>query len=50
MPESSLQEVLAEKLEEIAAQTEKITGVPVEVIVAKHPYRRRIKTKKELST
>jgi len=40
--ESSLQEIPAEKLEEIAAQTEKTTGVPVEVIIAKHPYRRRI--------
>ena len=39
--ESSLREVPAEKLEEIAAQTEKTIGVPVEVIVAKHPYRRR---------
>lgn len=39
--ESSLQEVTAEKLREIAARTEETTGVPVEVIVAKHPYRRR---------
>ena len=39
--ESSLQEVAAEKLWEIAARTEKIAGVPVEVIIAKHPYRRR---------
>jgi len=39
--ESSLQEVPAEKLREIAARTEETTGVSVEVIVAKHPYRRR---------
>ena len=39
--ESSLREVPAEKLEEIAARAEKATGVPVEVIIAKHPYRRR---------
>jgi len=39
--ESSLQEVPAEKLEKIAARTEKTTGVPAEVIIAKHPYRRR---------
>jgi wyosine [tRNA(Phe)-imidazoG37] synthetase (radical SAM superfamily) len=38
---SSLREVPVEKLEEIAARTEKATGVPVEVIIAKHPYRRR---------
>jgi len=39
--ESSLREVPAEKLEAIAALTEKATGVPVEVIIAKHPYRPR---------
>lgn len=39
--ESSLREVPAEKLEAIAARTEKATGVPVEVIIAKHPYRPR---------
>jgi len=39
--ESSLQEVPAEKLEAIAARTLKVTGVPVEVIIAKHPYRPR---------
>ena len=39
--ESSLREVSAEKLEEIAARAEKETGVPIEVIIAKHPYRRR---------
>jgi len=39
--ESSLQEVPPEKLREIAARTEETTGVPVEVIVAKQPYRRR---------
>ena len=38
---SSLREVPVEKLEAIAARTEKATGVPVEVIIAKHPYRRR---------
>jgi hypothetical protein len=36
---SSLREVPAEKLWEIAAQTEKVTGVPVEVIIASSPYR-----------
>jgi wyosine [tRNA(Phe)-imidazoG37] synthetase (radical SAM superfamily) len=39
--ESSLQEVPAEKLREIAARAEEATGVTVEVIIAKHPYRRR---------
>jgi wyosine [tRNA(Phe)-imidazoG37] synthetase (radical SAM superfamily) len=38
---SSLREVPAEKLEEIAARTEEATGVTVEVIVAASPYRRR---------
>ena len=38
---SSLQEVPAEKLKEIAARTEETTGVSIEVIIAKHPYRRR---------
>ncbi len=38
---SSLREVSAEKLEEIAAQTEEATGVAVEVIIAKHPYRKK---------
>ena len=38
---SFLREVPAEKLEAIAAPIERTTGVPVEVIIAKHPYRRR---------
>ena len=38
---SSLREVTAERLREIAAQTEGATGVAVEVIVAASPYRRR---------
>ena len=38
---TSLREVSAEKLEEIAVQTEEATGVAVEVIVASSPYRRR---------
>jgi len=38
---TSLGEVSAEKLEEIAAQTEEATGVTVEVIIASSPYRRR---------
>jgi len=38
---SSLQEVSSEKLREIAARAEEITGVAVEVIIAKHPYRKR---------
>ncbi len=36
---SSLREVPAEKLNEIAARTEDATGVDVEVIVATAPYR-----------
>ena len=39
--ESSLREVPAEKLREIAIRTTETTGVLVEVIVAKQPYRRR---------
>ena len=39
--ESSLHEVLGVRLQEIAAQTEEAAGVPVEVIVAASPYRRR---------
>ena len=39
---SSLLEVPAEKLKEIAGQTEKATRVPVEVIVAAAPYKRRV--------
>ncbi len=39
---SSLREVPAERLREIAARTEKATGVPVEVIVATAPYRKRV--------
>ena len=35
---SSLQEVARERLQKIAYQTQKITGVPVEVIVASSPY------------
>jgi len=38
---SSLREVTAEKLGEIAAQTEKAAGVTVEAIVAASPYRKR---------
>jgi hypothetical protein len=38
---SSLREVTAERLREIAAQTEEATGVAVEVIVASSPYRRK---------
>lgn len=38
--ESSLREVPAERLREIAAQTEEATGVAVEVIVAASPYQR----------
>jgi wyosine [tRNA(Phe)-imidazoG37] synthetase (radical SAM superfamily) len=38
--EPSLREVLGERLQEIARQTEEATGVPVEVIVAASPYRR----------
>jgi len=38
---SLLREVLAEKLGEIAAQTEEATGVTVEVVIASSPYRRR---------
>ena len=39
---SSLREVPAEKLRKIAAQTEKATGVAVEVIVAAAPYRKKL--------
>ncbi len=39
---SSLQEVPAEKLKEIAGRAEKATGVPVEVIVAAAPYAKRV--------
>lgn len=38
--ESSLREVSAERLRGIAAQTEVATGVKVEVIIAKSPYRK----------
>ena len=38
---SSLREVTAERLREIATQTEEATGVAVEVIVAESPYRRQ---------
>ena len=38
---SSLREVTAERLREIATQTEEATGVAVEVIVASSPYRRK---------
>ena len=38
---SSLREVPAKRLEEIAAQTEATTGVTVEVIIAASPYRKR---------
>ena len=36
--ESFLREVSAERLQEIATQTEEVTGVPVEVVVATSPY------------
>ncbi|HEY83153.1 MAG TPA: radical SAM protein [Dehalococcoidia bacterium] len=39
---SSLREVPAERLEEIAARTEAITGIRVEAIVAPAPYHRKI--------
>ena len=39
--ETSLREVPAERLREIAAQTEEATGVAVEVIVAAYPYSKR---------
>ena len=39
--ETSLREVLAERLREIAAQTEEATGVAVKVIVAASPYSKR---------
>ena len=39
---SSLREVLPEKLKEIATRAEKATGVPVEVIVAAAPYKKRV--------
>lgn len=39
--ESSLREVPPERLREIAAQTEEVTGVRVEVIVAASPYHKR---------
>ena len=38
---SSLREVSAERLQEIATRVEATTDVSVEVIIAKHPYRRR---------
>lgn len=41
--DASLQEVARERLQEIAAQTQQITGVPVEVIVASLAYRPRKK-------
>jgi len=42
--ETSLREVPAERLREIATQTEETTGVAVEVIVAASPYRQKIST------
>jgi len=39
--ETSLREVPAERLREIAAQTEEATGVAMEVIVAASPYSKR---------
>ncbi len=41
--EPSLHEVPAERLSAVAAQTEEATGVPVEVIVAASPYRKKIR-------
>jgi len=40
--ESSLREVPAERLGEIAAQAEEATGVAVEVIIAKSPYSKQL--------
>ncbi|MBA7647797.1 hypothetical protein ES703_55576 [subsurface metagenome] len=40
--ESSLQEVPAERLREIATQTKEATGVVVEVIIAKSPYSKQL--------
>lgn len=40
--EPSLRQVPAERLREIAVQTEEATGVAVEVIVAESPYRKKI--------
>ncbi len=42
--ETSVREVPAERLKEIATQTEETTGVAVEVIVAASPYRQKIST------
>jgi hypothetical protein len=39
---SSLREVSEGKLKEIATRAEKATGVPVEVIVAAAPYKKRV--------
>lgn len=41
--ESFLKEVPVERLREIAVQTEETTGVPVEIIVAASPYRKKIR-------
>jgi len=45
--ESSLREVLSERLREIATQTEEATGVTVEVIIAASPYQRRTQQAKQ---
>ncbi len=39
--ESFLHEVPPERLQEIAARTKEVTGIPIEVIVAASPYRRK---------
>ena len=39
--DSTLKEVSADKLREIAARAEKATGVWIEVTIPKHPYRRK---------
>ena len=40
--EPSLRQVTAERLREIAVQTEQVTGIAVEVIIAESPYRKKI--------
>lgn len=40
--EPSLRQVSAERLREIATQTEQVTGVAVEVIIAESPYRQKV--------
>ena len=45
--DSSLREVSAERLREIAAQTEAATGIAIEVVVATFSYRRRTQPPKQ---